>query len=402
MQDKARFAALLQSIRGDETRQRFAKKVDISVSFLSFLENRRNGRFPSRRVLNSIVATARLRGSPLVQELLEAAGYANSDVDENISSLISALELDHREKDLLLDEIAVYAQRWKELRRARAQEVRKAVIPAAGFRASLLAPQRLEGTILHAVQEAVKGGIQEIVVVMAPTKELPRFDKLRALKASVRTVTQEEPLGLGHAILTARTLIREEPFAVILSVDVNESQTIIGNMIKCYREVKKPIVGVNRLKAVSKAEIRRYGFVTLDGKEVEEKKGSSNTILRRLHYVANLEEKPPSSVVDGPLARIIQGRYILPPDIFDALQATPKNPKTDRIEITDALSELRRRNHLICAYDMDRTETMLPMASIRALMGILVESVSQPKKLKKIIRVTREALEKLSDLDAST
>ena len=169
-------------------------------------------------------------------------------------------------------------------------------------------------------------------------------------------------------------------------------------MIKCYEEVRKPIVGVNRLKALGKTEAQSYGSVILEKTPVEVTK--SGPTFQRLRYVGKTRRKLP--VRAGPLSRTIVGRYILTPAVFDVLQSTPKNNLTQKIEITDALAELRRRDHRICAYDFSQTrvdkEIMLPTASIRALMQKLFESISdEPERLQqRVITATREALAKLS------
>lgn len=388
-----------------------AKAINVSPSYLSLMI--RGRRDPSRHVISDIADLYKLSFEQR-NELLRAAGHepvkVRPDVTLTLNKIISAPGLNEREAALLMSELIAHAVRWRAQRKAREQEVGKAVIVAAGWQARLLAPEQLETMIVQSAKEALEASIRELIIVIAPTEPLPRFQKLQSLAAErgvplkISTVLQKEPHGLGHAILEARTKIGEEqPFAVILPVDIDQNlgaerrasgrrhpEGAIAEMKACYRAFRKPIVAVNPPEATDQVDLRRYGLAFL-GKPV---KG-----VPRLYEIERMIEKPKPGVDEsGVGARTIMGRYILTPDIFDILQATPRNSETKKIELTDALNVLLENHHYVCAYDLKRA--LIPLSSVRALMEILIESTSEPAKLTKIIRIAQKAIVDARDLSS--
>jgi UTP-glucose-1-phosphate uridylyltransferase len=390
-----RLGIMLRTVRGQQSAEKFADAIGVQRSYISMLEKGR--RKPSRHLVNRVAAYKNLSQGDHTA-LLHLAGYTEEALpfQEQMVRVIGELNLDEREADLLVREFGAYAMRWHKLRQARSQDVKTAVIPAAGLRAGFLAPASLEMSILHAAREAVRGGIKTVVVVVAPTKEPPKFEKIRALGVEVKAVVQEYPRGLGDAILATHPVTSEGPFAVILPVDVNPRLAILRNMIECYKKVRRPIVGVNHL-TVGKREAQSYGSVILDKARIDEIGDSSEPIFQRIRYIAEMSET--ETVTRAGASRVIMGRYILTPDVFDVLQSTGTNKITEKIEITDALQELRRRGHRICAYEFAQNnadEVMLPTAPIRVLLQMFFESISEPEKLSPIIEATRKALEDIS------
>lgn len=145
---------------------------------------------------------------------------------------------------------------------------------------------------------------------------------------------QENMKGLGNAIYTGKTLIRDEPFGVILADDlcINENgEGVLAQMVKIYEKYRCSIVAVME---VPKENISSYGVV--DGRFIEDD----------LLMVSNMVEKP--SCKEAPTNLAIIGRYILTPDIFEILETTPPG-KNGEIQITDALLR-QAKEGIVMAY----------------------------------------------------
>lgn len=245
--------------------------------------------------------------------------------------------------------------------------VTKAVIPAAGFGTRLLPatkaiPKEMlpiinVPTLQYIVQEAVDAGIKEILIVISEgkdaikqhfstatklEKELLAKNKLELLKmvkksakmAKITYVYQDKQLGLGHAIGCARAFAKGQPIAVLLGDDVvvSKGKTAIGQCIDAYNKTKCCVVGV---QPVEKKVINKYGIVA-------PKKGCE--AKKPVFEVKDLVEKPEISKAPSNLA--ILGRYVLTPDIFDAIKKTPKD-KSKEIQITNAMKYLvKHKKHL--------------------------------------------------------
>jgi len=238
---------------------------------------------------------------------------------------------------------------------------RKAVIPAAGLGTRFLpatkaVPKELlpivdVPTIQYIVQEAVASGITEIVLVTGRGKsaiedhfdaspELERFLEekgkhdllalVREVSRMVRVVSvrQKQPLGLGHAVLCARHCVGNEPFAVLLG------DVIMDAAVPCTRQLLD--VYATHGPAIALFEVppekaQLYGVI------------SGPRIADRLYRVEGLVEKPPPGTQPSNLT--VLGRYVLPPEIFDILEATPPG-KGGEIQLTDALQTLVRHTPL--------------------------------------------------------
>lgn len=213
-------------------------------------------------------------------------------------------------------------------------------------------------TIQYIVEEAVKSGIESIVIVTGRSKRAieDHFDKSVELELSLAQhgklellnemeeisnmvdilyVRQKEPLGLGHAILTAREAIGHEPFAVLLGDDVVEGKVpALAQLIRAYEESGSSIIGVQR---VPMSETSKYGIVDPGKSE------------GRMHQVRGLVEKPDPD--DAPSDLAIMGRYVIGPEIMDILAETERG-KGGEIQLTDALDTLRRRQN-VYAYEFE-------------------------------------------------
>lgn len=238
-------------------------------------------------------------------------------------------------------------------------KIRTAVIPAAGLGTRFLPATKAQPkemlpivdkpTIQYIVEEAVASGIESIVIITGRSKRAieDHFDKSIELELALKEhgkevllkeiedisnlvnvmyIRQKEPLGLGHAILTARQAVGHEPFAVMLGDDVVAGKTpALRQLMDAYAESRSTVIGVQR---VPMAETSKYGIV---------KPGPTHG---RMHLVEGLVEKPDPSEAPSDLA--IMGRYVIGPEIMEILEQTGRG-KGGEIQLTDALDKLRRR-----------------------------------------------------------
>ena len=138
-------------------------------------------------------------------------------------------------------------------------------------------------------------------------------------------VRQGEPLGLGHAVLVTRTLVGDEPFAVILADDVIDATPPgLAQMIEVFDEFQGPVLA---LEEVPWESVSSYGII--DAEEIRP----------GIYRIRDMVEKPPRAEAPSNLAII--GRYILTPDIFPILEAT-KSDRTGEIQLTNGLRRLLR------------------------------------------------------------
>ena len=242
-------------------------------------------------------------------------------------------------------------------------KVRKAVIPVAGLGTRFLPatkaiPKEMltivdRPTIQYIVEEVVSSGVEQVIFVTSEGKSAIEnhfdynFQLDNVLRAKHKTnlskeldaisnlidivsVRQKKPLGLGHAIWTARHVIGNEPFMVCLGDDLVLSDIPCARqMLDLFHDVGESIVAVQRVPA---NETHQYGIV-----EGEENSRS------RTFKVARMVEKPAPGTTDSDLAII--GRYILMPEIFDILSRTTPGHGGE-IQLTDALLALSKQREM--------------------------------------------------------
>jgi UTP--glucose-1-phosphate uridylyltransferase len=242
------------------------------------------------------------------------------------------------------------------LTEVRTLKVKKAIIPAAGYGTRFLPatksmPKEMltivdKPAIQIIVEEAVAAGIEDILIITGRGKDMiqDHFDNTPELEAvlekqgktellkivqdvsnlaNVHYVRQKEALGLGHAVLCAKTFVGNEPFVVMLGDDIVDSDIpCTKQLIDAFETYQCSIVGV---QPVDWSQVDKYGIV-----EVEE-------IKDRDLRVRGLVEKP--ALDEAPSNYAILGRYVLTPEIFDKLQNT-KPGKNGEIQLTDALRGL--------------------------------------------------------------
>ena len=237
--------------------------------------------------------------------------------------------------------------------------VKKAVIPAAGFGTRFLPatkaiPKELlpivdKPTIQYIMEEVVSAGLEEVILITGREKGSieDHFDTSNELENHLRkkgrkdllkivqdisemvtlvSVRQKEPLGLGHAILCAKKIVGEAPFAVLLGDDLIDAQIpCIRQMIDIYQKMDGALIA---LQKVPKEETHQYGIIK--GRRVED----------RIYRVEEMVEKPQRGKAPSNLAII--GRYILPPQIFGILEKVSPD-KRGEIQLTDGLKELNKK-----------------------------------------------------------
>jgi UTP--glucose-1-phosphate uridylyltransferase len=266
--------------------------------------------------------------------------------------------------------------------------VRKAVFPAAGLGTRFLPATKAQPKemlplvdkpiIQYGVEEAVASGADTIILVTGRGKnaiedhfdvsvELETFLEARGKRdqlAEIRKISnminfayvrQGEPLGLGHAVLVARELVGNEPFAVILGDDVIDAQPpAIRQLIDVFQQLDGPVLAVER---VPLDEISSYGVIAIE---------PDTDLGAGIHRVRDLVEKPPKDEAPSDLAII--GRYVLTPDIFPALAATTRD-RTGEIQLTNGLRELlKRRPIYACEVKGVRHDTGNKLGFLKAVV----------------------------------
>jgi UTP-glucose-1-phosphate uridylyltransferase/transcriptional regulator with XRE-family HTH domain len=378
-QDQEEFARLLQGYRErlELTKAQLAQRAGVSPSFITYLE--RGQRRPSYAMLLRLMQALDLTASEK-RALLQAAGY--QPPEEGLSPRLSTIteqlaELPQSEREELLEEFARMIGRWRELRHKR---VRRVVIPLAGWQPRLLSPEQLSKMLRPALHESALAGLSEVILVVAPGKAVPTLKLPRGLK--VRTVVQEPQLGLGHAILITQGVVGDEPFAVILPDDIllGEGRQCLQRMLALYEQYRCSVVAVTGVEGA--ADFKNYGIAQL-GKPIRE----------NVYLVKELQEKPTQRPRVG---LTIVGRYVLVPQIFEALQATPPD-KNNELQLTDALNILLRRQRISAFVYTDRLFRVTP---IKMLLERLIDALdeSKPDRLERAMQITKEALQALTAL----
>ena len=232
-------------------------------------------------------------------------------------------------------------------------KIRKAVFPAAGLGTRFLpvtkaSPKEMlplvdKPLIQYSVEEAVASGIESILIVTGRDKsaienhfdisfeleqvlkEKENYDLLREIRsisemARISYTRQKQPLGLGHAIYQAKDFVGNEPFGVLLADDVIDSdRPALRQMIDVFEKYDAPVIATMQVEGEA---ISRFGAI--DAEEIEP----------NIYRIRDMVEKP--ALAEAPSDLAIIGRYVLTPDIFDAIDQT-KPGAVGEIQITDAM-----------------------------------------------------------------
>lgn len=244
--------------------------------------------------------------------------------------------------------------------------IRKAIIPAAGLGTRFLPATKAQPkemlpivdkpAIQYIVEEAIDAGIEDIIIVTGRNKRAieDHFDKSIELElmlaengkddmlkvvqdisqmVDIHYIRQKQPLGLGHAVLCARTFIGDEPFAVLLGDDMIEAEPpALKEMLRLYEEHRTSLMAVQE---VPWEEVEKYGIVSPNGTLPNESYVS---------WIGDLVEKPERA--DAPSNLAVIGRYVIEPGIFDILQRQEPG-RGGEIQLTDALRALNREKGML-------------------------------------------------------
>jgi UTP--glucose-1-phosphate uridylyltransferase len=284
-------------------------------------------------------------------------------------------------------------------------KIKKAVIPVAGLGTRFLpatktVPKELLPivdipTVQYVVQEAVDAGIQEVIFVTGRGKdgiedhfdEAPELDQvlqergqtgmiqtLRQIAGMIEVVSvrQKRPLGLGHAVLCARDLVGDEPFAVLLADDLIDADVpCVKQLLNIYDETKESVVA---LMQVPQEEVHHYGVI------------KGNSLRPRLYSVADTVEKP--NPKDAPSRLAIIGRYVLRPEIFSLLEKLPPG-KGGEIQLTDGLQQLvRLRKMFGYEFEGERYDVGDKLGFVRATVAYALKRPELRDRLKDYLRTT--------------
>lgn len=243
--------------------------------------------------------------------------------------------------------------------------ITKCLFPAAGYGTRFLPatkaipkemlPVLTKPLIQYGVEEAMSAGINTMGIITGrgkraledhfdisyelehQLKNSSKLELLTEIKQLVNDCTftytrQKQMLGLGHAILTGKSLIGDEPFAVILADDLcigHQDQSVLKQMIALYDKYQCSIIAIQEVPV---DQTDKYGVIAGDAIEMD------------IYQVTDMVEKPDSK--DAPSNLAIIGRYILTPDIFKILENTPSG-KGGEIQITDALLQQAKEGKVI-------------------------------------------------------
>ena len=285
------------------------------------------------------------------------------------------------------------------------QPVRVAVFPAAGLGTRFLPATKAQPKemlplvdrplVQYVVEEAKAAGIERIVIVTGRGKnaiedhfdtsfELEKMLEERGkddLLAIVREISdlipvsyvrQKTALGLGHAILQAKDLVGNEPFAVLLGDDiVDSSEPCIGQMMRLREKRGNPVIAIQE---VAREETRQYGIVA------GERDSESDRVVR----ITGMVEKPAPE--DAPSNLAIIGRYILPPEIFEILEAT-RSDVGGEIQLTSALSTLLERRPIDgCLFEGKRYDAGDKLGFLKATVEFALKREDLGEEFRKYLK----------------
>lgn len=282
-------------------------------------------------------------------------------------------------------------------------KIRKAVIVAAGWGTRFLpvtkvVPKEMlplvnKPLLQLAVEEAINAGIEQIILITASGKRAMEdyFDRNFQLEqilaekgkdnllqlvrgvsqgVSICAVRQPVQLGLGHAVLMAKNVVGNEPFAVFLPDDIVDNRIpLLNQLIATYQQHPGTVIAVERVKP---EDTEKYGII--EGEQVSDK----------IYRVADMIEKPKTE--DAPSLLGVVGRYILMPEIFKVLEATSVG-KGGEIQLTDGIKALcRNKNIFACELEGTRYDTGTPLGWLKANFAYAMKDEKLAAELKTYLR----------------
>ena len=284
--------------------------------------------------------------------------------------------------------------------------VRKAIFPAAGLGTRFLPVTKAQPkemlplvdkpTIQYGVEEAIASGIEQVIMVTGGGKRaiVDHFDRSLELehylsergksdllhilsevdelsnRVDITYIQQKEPLGLGHAVWTARRLVEGEPCAVLLADDVILGAVpCLKQLIDAYRKTGATVLALRR---VPKSEVSRYGIVAL---------GTSNN---GIHEVVDLVEKPTAADAPSDLAAL--GRYILVPAVFEELDRAEPGAGNE-IQLVDAIKRTIGRHPVVgIEFEGEYYDTGTVPGYLRANLTLAMKREDLREELEPLLR----------------
>ena len=285
--------------------------------------------------------------------------------------------------------------------------VRKAIFPAAGLGTRFLPVTKAQPkemlplvdkpTIQYGVEEAIASGIEQVIMVTGGGKRaiVDHFDRSLELEYYLRQrgksdllhilsevdalsnqvdityLQQKEPLGLGHAVWTARRLVEGEPCAVLLADDVilGDAEPCLKQLIDAHLKTGATVLAVRRFP---RSEIGRYGVVVTAG-------GSG-----RLHEVTDMVEKPEPGTEPSDLAII--GRYVLTPAVFAELNRSEPGSGQE-IQLTDAIKRTLGTHPVVALeFEGDYYDTGTVPGYLRANLTLAMKREGLREELMPLLR----------------
>ncbi len=268
--------------------------------------------------------------------------------------------------------------------------IRKAVFPVAGLGSRFLPATKAQPKemlpivdkplIQYAVEEAVAAGITEMIFITGRNKRAieDHFDKAYELETELEQanktellelvrnvipknvnciyIRQSAALGLGHAVLCARPVVGDEPFAVLLAddfMDANGAKPVLAQMTSVYEYERCSILAVQE---VPRENTRQYGIV------------SASSYRPNLELVSGIVEKPKPEVAPSTLA--VVGRYVLSPKIFDYLEHIGTGAGGE-IQLTDGIAALMASERVLAyRYDGQRYDCGSKLGYLQAMTAM--------------------------------
>ncbi|MEE8386861.1 MAG: UTP--glucose-1-phosphate uridylyltransferase GalU [Dehalococcoidia bacterium] len=282
--------------------------------------------------------------------------------------------------------------------------IRKAVILAAGhgtrfLPATKVVPKEMlplmdKPVIQYVVEEAVAAGLHHVTIVTAGPKrsvedhfdrnpELEQLlentgkeEELREIRrvadlADMSFVRQKERRGIAHAVLMARHVVGEEPFALFFPDDIIISDVpAIRQLMDVHERHGGSVIAVQRLP---RQEVVHYGVIT------------SEPVEDRVHRVRSIVEKPSAEEAPSDLATV--GRYVLTSDIWPLLERTPTGANGE-MQLTDTLAMLLEADHPLFAYEFEgeRFDTGRPLGLLEASVTLALRREDSGPALKQYLR----------------
>lgn len=288
------------------------------------------------------------------------------------------------------------------------KKVRKAIIPAAGLGTRFLPatkamPKEMlpivdKPTIQYIVEEAIESGIEDIIIVTGKDKraiedhfdsahlletrlaESEKYELLNAVqlssKVDIHYIRQKSPLGLGHAVWTARKFIGDEPFAVLLGDDIIQAETPgLKQLINQFDEQQSSVIG---MMEVPENETYRYGII-----DPAEQMG-------KLYRAKGFVEKPRAGTAPSNMAII--GRYVFTPEIFNYLDQM-KVGAGGEIQLTDAIEQLNAvQNVYGYAFEGNRYDVGEKLGFVETVLEFALQRPDLREDLIKFMKTKLEGL----------